>query len=76
VRSRPGLFTVIIYTELFYKDPIDIDLRLYRVKSRETLMEARSVTDVQIDSSDMAVAAKDSSKCLVAGFCRSFPQES
>lgn len=70
------LFIFIIHIELFHKDPIDIDLRLYRVKSRETLMEARSVTDVQIDSSDMAVAAKDSSKCLVAGFRRSFPQES
>jgi len=39
-------------------------------------VEARSDADVQIDSSDMCIAAKDQSSHLVAGSLRSFPQDS
>ena len=63
-------------SELFWKDPKDGELCLLRVKPDENLVEARSDADVQIDSSDMSIAAKDQSSHLVAGSFRSFPQES
>jgi len=40
-------------------DPKDRELCQHRMKSEEILMEVRSGTDVQIDSSNVGIAAKD-----------------
>ena len=58
------------------QDPKDGELCRSRVKPEETLVEARSGANVQIDSSDFGIGAKDSSSYLVAGSLRSFPQDS
>jgi len=62
--------------ELVWKDPKDGELCLLREKPGENLVEARSDADVQIDSSEMSIAAKDQSSYLVAGSFRSFTQDS
>jgi len=40
-------------------NPKDRELCQHRLKSGENLMEDRSDTDVQIDSSNVGIAAKD-----------------
>jgi len=46
------------------------------MKPEGTLVEVGSDADVQIDSSDLGIAAKDPSNHLVAGSRRNFPQDS
>ena len=46
------------------------------MKPWETVVEVGSSPDVQIELSNLGIGAKDSSNHLVAGFPRSFPQDS
>ncbi len=57
-------------------DPKDGELFLSRMTSGETRMEVRRDADMQIARLDLGIGAKDSSKHLVAGSLRSFPQDS
>jgi hypothetical protein len=57
-------------------DPKGGELYLATVRPWETAVEAGHRPDVQIELSDLGIGAKDSSNLLVAGFLRSFPQDS
>ena len=57
-------------------DPKGGELYLDTVRPWETAVEAGHRPDVQIELSDLGIGAKDSSNLLVAGFLRSFPQDS
>lgn len=57
-------------------DPKGGELYLGTVRPWETAVEAGHRPDVQIELSDLGIGAKDSSNLLVAGFLRSFPQDS
>lgn len=57
-------------------DPKGGELYLGTVRPWETAVEAGHRPDVQIELSDLGIGAKDSSNPLVAGFLRSFPQDS
>ena len=56
-------------------DPKDSELCLSRMKPGETLVEACSDSDVQIDH-QIWIVAKDYSNHLVAGSLQIFPQDS
>ena len=49
VQNRPNLIIMTVLSKHIHWDPKDGELCLDRVKSEETLMEARSGSDVQID---------------------------
>ena len=49
VQNRPNLIIMTVLSKHIHWDPKDGELYLDRVKSEETLMEARSGSDVQID---------------------------
>jgi len=51
--------TSLTQTKSICLDPKDRELCQHRMKSEEILMEVRSGTDVQIDSSNVGIAAKD-----------------
>jgi hypothetical protein len=57
-------------------DPKGGELYLATVRPWETAVEAGHRPDVQIELSEPGIGAKDSSNLLVAGFLRSFPQDS
>jgi len=57
-------------------DPKGGELYLATVRPWETAVEAGHRPDVQIELSEPGIGAKDSSNHLVAGFLRSFPQDS
>jgi len=57
-------------------DPKGGELYLVTMKPWETVVEVGSSPDVQIELSNLGIGAKDSSNHLVAGFPRSFPQDS
>ena len=57
-------------------DPKDGELCLSRAKPGETLVEARSDSDVQIDRQIWVEGRKTNRTILVAGSLRNFPQDS
>lgn len=57
-------------------DPKVGDLYQATMKPWETVVEVGSSPDVQIALSQLGIGAKDSPNHLVAGFPRSFPQDS
>ena len=49
MQCNPNFKCTVFEIEYICQDPKDGDLCLSRAKSEETLMEARSISDVQID---------------------------
>jgi len=66
----------VLSESLWQWDPKVGDLYLATTKPWETVVEVGSSPDVQIALSQLGIGAKDSPNHLVAGFPRSFPQDS
>ena len=62
-------------SEYQHLDPKGGDLCAVTAKLRESVVEAGQRVDVQIIVPESRKGAKDSSNYLVAGSCRSFPQD-